>query len=85
MLNVVQYLRKQKRPQDSDEVPETAWNNNFWLDINYLEVAGAAQYCGANFSTVLFAEIWWDIKQTSGYDTSFSNTSSTSSPSQDSP
>lgn len=38
--------------------PLTVWDNNFWLDVNYLHIAKAALYCSAHFSTVLYAEIW---------------------------
>ncbi|KAK7494518.1 hypothetical protein BaRGS_00014171, partial [Batillaria attramentaria] len=38
----------------------TAWDNNFWLDLNYLNIALAAQNCAAHFSAVLFTEIWCD-------------------------
>ena len=38
----------------------TAWENNFWLDVDYLQVAKAAQNCGAYFTTLLYTEIWSD-------------------------
>lgn len=38
--------------------PLTVWDNNFWLDVNYLHIAKAALYCSAHFSAVLYAEIW---------------------------
>ena len=41
----------------------TAWDNNFWLDLNYLDVAWAAHNCAAHFSAVLLAEIWWDTQR----------------------
>jgi len=41
----------------------TTWDNNFWLDLDYLQVSRAAQYCSAHFSTVLFAEIWCDVQR----------------------
>ncbi|XP_041054809.1 serine-protein kinase ATM isoform X1 [Carcharodon carcharias] len=55
MLAVVDYLRKQKRHQLS-----TAWDDNFWLDLNYLEVALTAQSCAAHFTALLCAEIYAD-------------------------
>ncbi|XP_072119204.1 serine-protein kinase ATM isoform X1 [Mobula birostris] len=55
MLAVVNYLRKQKRHQLS-----TAWDDNFWLDLNYLEVALTAQSCAAHFTALLYAEIYAD-------------------------
>ncbi|XP_069747371.1 serine-protein kinase ATM isoform X3 [Narcine bancroftii] len=55
MLAVVDYLRKQKRYPLS-----TAWNDNFWLDLNYLEVALTAQSCAAHFTALLYAEIYAD-------------------------
>ncbi|XP_055888527.1 serine-protein kinase ATM-like isoform X2 [Biomphalaria glabrata] len=61
-INVIQYLRQRKRLNGRNEAEQTAWDNNFWLDINYLDIAQAALFCGAYFSTILFAEIWWDVK-----------------------
>ena len=45
----------------------TPWDNNFWLDVNYLQMAKAAQYCSAHFSTVLLAEIWCDLQRYESY------------------
>ncbi|CAG5119605.1 unnamed protein product, partial [Candidula unifasciata] len=56
----------------------TAWHNNFWLDLNYLEVARAAQYCSANFSAVLFTEIWWDTQRNQS--STIENSSSSQTP-----
>lgn len=40
-------------------------DSNFWLDLNYLEVAQAAQSCSAHFTALLYAEIYVDkIKAT---------------------
>ena len=41
----------------------TAWDNNFWLNLNYLDVAWAAHNCAAHFLAVLLAEIWWDARR----------------------
>ncbi|XP_069136891.1 serine-protein kinase ATM-like isoform X2 [Argopecten irradians] len=59
MLKVVQHLRQQERPKEGRK-QMTAWDNNFWLDLNYLHVAKAALYCSAHFTTVLYSEIWCD-------------------------
>lgn len=45
MLNVVDFLRSQ-----------SADNSQF--DLNYLQIAKAAQYCSAYFTSVLYAELW---------------------------
>ncbi|XP_063286192.1 serine-protein kinase ATM [Pelobates fuscus] len=55
MLSVVEYLRKQRRP-----VSGTAFDDNFWLDLNYLEVAMAVQSCAAHFTALRYAEIYAD-------------------------
>ncbi|XP_060082468.1 serine-protein kinase ATM-like [Ylistrum balloti] len=60
MLKVVQHLRQQERPKEGRR-QMTAWDNNFWLDLNYLHVAKAALYCSAHFTTVLYSEIWCDV------------------------
>ncbi|CAC5396816.1 ATM [Mytilus coruscus] len=62
MLNVVQYLRQQDRPNQGRQ-EMTAWDNNFWLDLDFLHIAKAAMYCSAHFSVILFAEIWCDIQR----------------------
>lgn len=38
----------------------TKWDNNFWLDLDFLDVAKAAQLCSAHFTSLLFTEIWCD-------------------------
>ncbi|XP_053564522.1 serine-protein kinase ATM [Bombina bombina] len=55
MLSVIEYLRKQRRP-----VAGTAFDDNFWLDLNYLEVAMAVQSCAGHFTALLYAEIYAD-------------------------
>nr|DBA32689.1 TPA: hypothetical protein GDO54_000462 [Pyxicephalus adspersus] len=55
MLSVVEYLRKQRRPGEG-----TAFDDNFWLDLNYLEVAMVVQSCSAHFTALLYAEIYFD-------------------------
>ncbi|XP_016156779.1 PREDICTED: serine-protein kinase ATM [Ficedula albicollis] len=55
MLAVVDYLRRQKR-----SVSGTVFEDSFWLDLNYLEVAIAAQSCAAHFTALLYAEIYAD-------------------------
>ncbi|XP_072809920.1 serine-protein kinase ATM [Vicugna pacos] len=57
MLAVVDYLRRQKRPSSG-----TVFEDAFWLELNYLEVAKVAQSCAAHFTTLLYAEIYADKK-----------------------
>eukprot|EP00058_Branchiostoma_floridae_P018809 XP_002604298.1 hypothetical protein BRAFLDRAFT_88587 [Branchiostoma floridae] len=57
MLRVVHYLRQQERPA-RDSRKATPWHNNFWLDLDYLEVSKAAQTCGAYFTSLLYMEIY---------------------------
>ncbi|XP_065137946.1 serine-protein kinase ATM [Paramisgurnus dabryanus] len=61
MLAVIDYLRQQGRPvtQKSNEYG-TVCDSNFWLDLNYLEVAGVAQLCSAHFTALLYSEIYVD-------------------------
>lgn len=40
----------------------TAFDDAFWLDLNYLEVAKVAQSCAAHFTALLYAEIYSDKK-----------------------
>uniref|UniRef100_A0A7M4F6F5 non-specific serine/threonine protein kinase n=1 Tax=Crocodylus porosus TaxID=8502 RepID=A0A7M4F6F5_CROPO len=55
MLTVVDHLRRQKR-----SLSGTIFDDSFWLDLNYLEVAMAAQSCSAHFTALLYAEIYAD-------------------------
>ncbi|OXB72350.1 UNVERIFIED_CONTAM: hypothetical protein H355_006200 [Colinus virginianus] len=45
-------------PPNSDS--GTVFDDSFWLDLNYLEVAVAAQSCAAHFTALLYAEIYAD-------------------------
>lgn len=38
----------------------TVCDSNFWLELNYLEVARAAQSCSAHFTALLYTEIYVD-------------------------
>lgn len=63
MLSVIDYLRHQPRPlsENSDSNScATICDSNFWLDLNYLEVAKAAQSCSAHFTALLYSEIYVD-------------------------
>ncbi|KAL3883922.1 hypothetical protein ACJMK2_030148 [Sinanodonta woodiana] len=62
MLGVVQYLRQQNRPKEGHH-QMTPWDNNFWLDVDYLQMAKAAQFCSAHFTAVLYAEIWYRVQR----------------------
>ncbi|XP_050985185.1 serine-protein kinase ATM [Labeo rohita] len=61
MLAVIDYLRQQRRPVAPGSTEYgTVCDSNFWLDLNYLEVAGAAQICSAHFTALLYSEIYVD-------------------------
>uniref|UniRef100_A0A8D2J9V7 non-specific serine/threonine protein kinase n=1 Tax=Varanus komodoensis TaxID=61221 RepID=A0A8D2J9V7_VARKO len=55
MLAVVDYLRRQKKNPSS-----TVFEDSFWLELNYLQVAMAAQSCAAHFTALLYVEIYAD-------------------------
>ncbi|CAM5075810.1 unnamed protein product [Natator depressus] len=55
MLDVVDYLRSQKR-----SLSGTVFDDSFWLELNYLEVAMVAQSCAAHFTALLYTEIYAD-------------------------
>ncbi|XP_036115893.1 serine-protein kinase ATM isoform X3 [Molossus molossus] len=57
MLAVVDYMRRQKRSSLG-----TVFDDAFWLELNYLEVAKVAQSCAAHFTALLYAEIYADTK-----------------------
>ncbi|CAM9316090.1 unnamed protein product, partial [Lampetra planeri] len=61
MLAVLDYLRHQKRPLEANSSSSgTVCESNFWLELNYLEVAKAAQSCSAHFTALLYTEIYVD-------------------------
>ncbi|XP_041796006.1 serine-protein kinase ATM isoform X2 [Chelmon rostratus] len=60
MLAVVDYLRQQQRPLEAESSYGTVCDSNFWLELNYLEVAKAAQSCSAHFTALLYTEIYVD-------------------------
>ncbi|XP_068564532.1 serine-protein kinase ATM [Cebidichthys violaceus] len=61
MLAVIDYLRHQQRPLEADSNScGTVCDSNFWLELNYLEVAKAAQSCSAHFTALLCTEIYVD-------------------------
>ncbi|XP_044057150.1 serine-protein kinase ATM isoform X2 [Siniperca chuatsi] len=61
MLAVIDYLRHQQRPLEADSNScGTVCDSNFWLELNYLEVAKAAQSCSAHFTALLYTEIYVD-------------------------
>ncbi|XP_037534430.1 serine-protein kinase ATM [Nematolebias whitei] len=61
MLAVIDYLRHHRRPLEADrDSCGTVCDSNFWLDLNYLEVARAAQSCSAHFTALLCTEIYVD-------------------------
>ncbi|KAK2847025.1 hypothetical protein Q5P01_010024 [Channa striata] len=66
MLAVIDYMRHQQRPLDSEGKSwGTVCDSNLWLELNYLEVAKAAQSCSAHFTALLYTEIYVDkIKAT---------------------
>lgn len=43
-------------------------DSNFWLELNYLEVAKAAQSCSAHFTALLYIEIYVDKLRSSTED-----------------
>ncbi|XP_066511955.1 serine-protein kinase ATM-like isoform X1 [Hoplias malabaricus] len=61
MLAVIDYLRQQSHPlRPGSSEYGTVRESNFWLDLNYLEVARAAQLCSAHFTALLYSEIYID-------------------------
>lgn len=38
----------------------TVFDDSFWLELNYLEVAMVAQSCAAHFTALLYTEIYAD-------------------------
>ncbi|XP_068601356.1 serine-protein kinase ATM [Brachionichthys hirsutus] len=61
MLAVIDYLRRQQRPLEAGSSARgTVCDSNFWLELNYLEVAKAAQSCSAHFTALLYTEIYMD-------------------------
>ncbi|XP_028397502.1 serine-protein kinase ATM-like [Dendronephthya gigantea] len=62
ILNVINYLREQPRPAKTGTFG-TSWDSNFWLDLNYLELAEAALKSSAYYTAILYVEIWKDMQK----------------------
>ncbi|CAM1304006.1 ATM (predicted) [Pycnogonum litorale] len=58
MIGVVQYLRLQKTSSVQRKDKTTPWDDNFWLNVDYLDIAEAARFCSAYFTSLLYCEIW---------------------------
>jgi len=39
----------------------TAWDNNFWLQVDYLQLASAALNVSSYFTCLLYIEVWAEI------------------------
>jgi len=39
----------------------TVWANNFWLQLDYLQLANAALNVSCYFTCLLYVEVWADI------------------------
>ncbi|KAI9144508.1 hypothetical protein BKA69DRAFT_1055444 [Paraphysoderma sedebokerense] len=53
LLSIVIFLRKQSRPSSKN-----FFENNLWLDLDFLNVAKAAQYCHLHVASLMFVETW---------------------------
>ena len=49
---------KRQRTSTGGAADTTHWDSLQWLDLNYLEVAGAAARCSAHFTALFYAELW---------------------------
>ncbi|EDV19270.1 uncharacterized protein TRIADDRAFT_33879, partial [Trichoplax adhaerens] len=58
ILDMINYLRTQEKPGS-----KTPWGNNFWLDLNFLDLARVAQSCDAYYTSLLYIEIWHNYPQ----------------------
>ena len=66
MISMVMYLRTKERPRKSTRDVGTAWDNNFWLDLDFLDIGKAAQLCSAYFTSLLCIEIWNEVQRSIG-------------------
>ena len=39
----------------------TAWDNNFWLQVDYLQLANAALNVSSYYTCLLYIEVWAEI------------------------
>ena len=44
-----------------DVVSRTAWDNNFWLQVDYLQLANAALNGSSYFTCLLYIEVWAEM------------------------
>eukprot|EP00795_Rhopilema_esculentum_P013768 gene13768-4694_t len=68
LIDVVNYLRDQDKPSPNARQLNTKWDNNFWLDIRYLDLAQVASECCSHFAAVMYTEIWCDIQRSNSKD-----------------
>ena len=54
MLALVSYLRTKPR----DSATTTPWENHFWIDLDYLQVAFAAFKCHDYISCIAYCDVW---------------------------
>ncbi|KAF8778751.1 Serine-protein kinase ATM like protein [Argiope bruennichi] len=57
MLSVVNHIWLNPKQESKSERNVL---KDFWLNISFLEVAQAAQYCSAYFTAILYTELWCD-------------------------
>lgn len=50
MLDVIHFIRLQQNISADKRITD--------MDLNYLHVAQAAQFCSAHFTSILYAELW---------------------------
>ncbi|CAL4109019.1 unnamed protein product, partial [Meganyctiphanes norvegica] len=61
LLNVIDYLRLQIPEHSFSQSSNrniSPWESNLWLKVDYLQIAKAAQFCGAHFSSLLYIELY---------------------------
>ena len=65
-IDCVVYLRRSQPPQprtkssDKSGKDTSPFQGNFWLNLNFLDIARAAQRCGSHETSLLYLEIWFE-------------------------
>eukprot|EP00117_Sycon_ciliatum_P033907 scpid11421/ scgid25987/ Serine-protein kinase ATM; Ataxia telangiectasia mutated homolog len=70
MLDMLAFLRHQNRQvrvSSRHAAQPTVWDNNFWLDLDFFDVAATAQACKAPFTALLYIQIGCDAQRRTGY------------------
>ena len=60
------HAKKKSRTSSGGASTCTHWESLSWLDLDFLDVAKTASACSAYFTTMFYAEVWWEKQADQG-------------------